>query len=1193
MKTFFGLLFNRWTLLAVLLALALLVLWYVGPLVAIGEWRPLDSATSRWVATAVLLLAVALIVGWQMWQSRRGNRKVVDQLMAGPAGGPAAAAESADMVAVRERFETALKTLRNARFGVDGASATAKPTLWQRINKSLGGRFLYELPLYTIIGAPGSGKTTALRNAGLRFPLADQMGDQAVRGVGGTRNCDWWFTDAAVLIDTAGRFVTQDSDAANDKATWGGFLQMLKKARPRQPLNGVLVTVSVSDLIAKSAADRARHAQAVRARVQELHEQLAVRFPIYLLVTKCDLLAGFAETFASLDKDQRAAVWGYTVPLDGVSAQEALAGEFELLVQRLNNGLIDRLQTEADPQRRHRIYGFPSQFVQLREVLQEFVQQVFSPSPFEARPMLRGVYFVSGTQEGSPIDRVLGAVARRYRLEQAMLPPQLASGRSYFLQRLLGEVVFAEHGIAGTNRRWERRRGALALAGYVGLGLLSVGVAGFWGFSFSNNKAYVEQVSARVETVRKGVQEAPNPASSDLRPVLEALDATRSLAQAGEGDGKAPMSLGFGLYQGRKLDQAARIAYERMLTEAVLPRVAMRVEEQLRAGDQPESQYEALKTYLMMYDPSRFDASALKRHIENDWEARLGRELSGPQHEAMSRHLDALLALGATVSPLKQDKALVDATRARLAAVPFAQRVYNRMLQQSVSSEFPEFTVAKAGGGNAALVFVRAGGAPLNRGVPGLFTYVGYYKGFQKNVDEITRQLADEAPWVLGTPASEAKGPQALLAGSKLVDDVRRLFLLEYRDRWKAFIADVRMAPVTSISQSVERTRFLAAPDSPLVPLLKAMSRETTLLAGDGIAGVAGQAIGKAAEDLKSKVFGSFGARAPTTGAPSERIESIVDNEFEPLRRMVTAPEGGKAPIEGVVARLGELQVLLTAVDSAVKGGGTPPSSPLPNQLKAEAANAPEPVRSILDNLGSTSAKVTLMQQRENLSRDVRAQVGEFCNQALSGRYPFDPSSTREVTQADFATLFGPGGKFDQMQQKLAPFVDTSTKPWSFRAVEGTPLGTDAGTLPSFQKAQTIREVFFSAGATASTRLEMVPVEMDPTLKEFVLDVDGQIVRYAHGPAIPTTVQWPGPRGTNNVRVMVQPAGPTGMYEQGPWALFRLFERVSFVPGKDREKYRAQFDIDGRKVLFDINTSSVRNPFRLQELRTFSCPNGL
>jgi type VI secretion system protein ImpL len=116
---------------------------------------------------------------------------------------------------------------------------------------------------------------------------------------------------------------------------------------------------------------------------------------------------------------------------------------------------------------------------------------------------------------------------------------------------------------------------------------------------------------------------------------------------------------------------------------------------------------------------------------------------------------------------------------------------------------------------------------------------------------------------------------------------------------------------------------------------------------------------------------------------------------------------------------------------------------------------------------------------------------------------------------------------------------------------------------------------------------------MDASLREFVLDVDGQIVRYAHGPQIPATVQWPGPRGTGVVRVMVQPAGSTGMVNDGSWALYRLFERVSFAPGSEREKFRATFDIDGRKVVFDITTSSVRNPFRLSELRSFSCPNGL
>jgi type VI secretion system protein ImpL len=234
------------------------------------------------------------------------------------------------------------------------------------------------------------------------------------------------------------------------------------------------------------------------------------------------------------------------------------------------------------------------------------------------------------------------------------------------------------------------------------------------------------------------------------------------------------------------------------------------------------------------------------------------------------------------------------------------------------------------------------------------------------------------------------------------------------------------------------------------------------------------------------------------------------------------------------------------------------------------------------------------MQLRESLSREVRAQVGEFCAQAVTGRYPFDASSAREVTQADFAALFGPGGKFDQMQQRLAPYVDTSTRPWSFRPVDGTPLGTDAGTLPQFQRAAVIRETYFgAAGGAGSTRLEIKPVEMDTALREFLLDVDGQIVRYAHGPQIPSVVQWPGPKGTGVVRVMVQPAGTSGMVTEGPWALFRLFDRVSFVPGTEREKFRAVFDLDGRKAVFDITTSSVRNPFRLPELRSFACPNGL
>jgi type VI secretion system protein ImpL len=92
----------------------------------------------------------------------------------------------------------------------------------------------------------------ALLNSGLQFLLGDGKTGASVTGVGGTRNCDWWFTRDAVLIDTAGRYSTQDSDAAVDAGAWDAFLALLKKTRPRQPINGVMLTVNAFDLMQQS-----------------------------------------------------------------------------------------------------------------------------------------------------------------------------------------------------------------------------------------------------------------------------------------------------------------------------------------------------------------------------------------------------------------------------------------------------------------------------------------------------------------------------------------------------------------------------------------------------------------------------------------------------------------------------------------------------------------------------------------------------------------------------------------------------------------------------------------------------------------------------------------------------------------------------------------------------------------------------
>jgi len=289
---------------------------------------------------------------------------------------------------------------------------------------------------------------------------------------------------------------------------------------------------------------------------------------------------------------------------------------------------------------------------------------------------------------------------------------------------------------------------------------------------------------------------------------------------------------------------------------------------------------------------------------------------------------------------------------------------------------------------------------------------------------------------------------------------------------------------------------------------------------------------------------------------------------------------------------------MLNAAENAIKGGGAPQPSPVPVKLKSEAQRLPEPARGMMETLGDSSSRISQVMVRQNLGGEVRSQVGEFCQQAIAGRYPVDRTSSRDATPADFALVFGPGGKIDQLfDTKLAPYVDTTARPWKFRPVEGTPLGTDTGSLGQFQRARAIKETFFPSGPAAGLRLQIKPIEMDAALKQIILDIDGQIVRYDHGPQVPTTVTWPGPRGTTQVRVQVSPPGSGstfGSVFEGPWAILRLFERVSFepVPGSN-ERFKATFDIDGRKAVFEITAGSVRNPFRLRELNDFQCPMGL
>lgn len=622
-----------------ILAIALAGMWFGG--------RRYELPTV-WVGTAMGGTFLVFVIAWLTMkilaiQRSLSIEKKMKDAPAGPEAGVADGGDAQAMAGMQETFTKYLAALK-ASPGGKGALAT--------------------LPWYLVIGAPGSGKTTAIQESGLAFSSMGH-GLRSIRGIGGTRNCDWWFTEDAVLLDTAGRYTTQESDRKADAAAWYGFLGLLKQFRPERPLNGAIVTVSVSDLMLWNEKERIRYAGHVRMRLAELYARLGSRFPVYVLVTKADLLAGFMEFFGELDAAGRARVWGTTFAAGAEPGAEALApryaAEFAELEQRLNAFLLGRLDEERDLQRRAAIYRFPQQFHALGPLVAEFIALAFSQQQNHASTMLRGVYFTSGTQEGNPIDRVLGALARSFGLERAATEGAGATGKSFFISRLLREVIFPEQGLAADDNR---RRSWRPLA-FGALAALAAAVALAWGASYLGNRAFVAESAARAAQAKQ-LLAAAVPGGGELR-LLDALNALRDLpAGYVERESPVPASLGFGLYQGGKLGAQAERAYRSALRDGLLARAAVSLEEALRAARAREALEPALKAYLALHDPkaphSASHSAALDAAVSRLWQVPEARRAE------LRSHLHAGLQEARGDIPRPYDEALVREARARLAA---------------------------------------------------------------------------------------------------------------------------------------------------------------------------------------------------------------------------------------------------------------------------------------------------------------------------------------------------------------------------------------------------------------------------------------------------------------------------------------------------------------------------------------------
>ena len=1160
-----------------------LVIWFIGPLFVFAGWAPLEPEVARIVLFVVLVSIWALNKVRKHFKAKSENEALAEQVVQVDES----EAQSREEVALlKERLQSALGVMKEAKLGGSGES-----------------RQLYELPWYIIIGPPGAGKTTALVNSGLRFPLAERFGQDSLQGVGGTRHCDWWFTDEAVMIDTAGRYTTQDSNRDVDSAAWTGFLSLLKKYRKRRPINGALVAISVSELLGQSEAEMASHATTIRQRIQELQSQLGVRFPVYVLLTKCDLLAGFSEFFDDLRRDQREQVWGMTFERSDARDHDPIGEEFvtqwQALEARLHEHLLERLEYERAPQRRDLIYAFPQQISALGGLLNQFLSDVFRPSRYEETPMVRGVYLTSATQAGNPIDRVLGSVASSFGIRSEIQPAFSGRGRSFFLTRLMREVVFAESGLAGTNLREERRRAWLQRAAYAGcIAILGLGALA-WIVSYGSNKGFIDEVDQATVVADEELTLLVGQSQSYFT-ILPSLNEVRALPRGYlERDADVPMRMRFGLYQGRKLGGEAEQTYVRLLHNLMLPKMVYELEDALRRDvDDREWLYETLKAYLMLDNPDRYEWEHVAEWFLLDWEFNPLPNIGPVEEEELIGHLEAITQNLQTDSlPIALDEKLIEDTRAVLRRMPMAERILGRLkLEIRGSDKASDFRVDQAAGNGAEIVFTRRSGKPLSDGVNALFTYDGYKDFFRPETLRIATGLLKEQ-WVLGESETLADAAATARRIGAVVDEVEELYFTEYIDAWDQLLADIEIAGFGSAAEAAIILNEAARPASPIVKLLDAVAEETTLYrpsqneanVREGVS----RRIGQSISSRLSRATGGARIEGPDLSRDEAEAQTPVDEHFEELHRLVEGESSRQ--IDRITQLIDDVYLYVDAlsVGDVAQGGATSV-----RRLRAEARRQPSPVRGWMEALAYQSNQTGRAGASSQLTQKWVASVLPACRQLVIDRFPFDPSARRQVSLREFGRVFGHNGLVDQFfQQNLAQYIDRGRSPWRWRTSGPGAPSLSPQSAAAFEKAARIRDAYFQdGGQTPSARFDIAPSYLDDRVDSITLNLEGQRIVYRHGPIRYTSVKWPGDSDYSQVQVQISPAPPSGrstLLMDGPWAWLKLVQQATVEDDPNVSDAVLRFDIGGREARFRIRTDLPVDPFSTKLLETISCPASL
>lgn len=1166
-----------WVLALALTLILILLVWLAGPYVAVADHVLLESTVARLSATVVLVFCWGLFVA--VFYSRRKKKELADP-------------ERADAAEETARSRTALREERD--YIRDKIKSAIRIVTHSNFYGS-GSRSRYNLPWFLVIGPENCGKTSFLLNSGLQFPLNEQA-DRHLYQLRATTRCETLFANQAVFVDTPGAY-TDGRRESEPNSLWHLLLKRLFRARPAKPANGVIVCVSMRDIMDTDAARREHLARTIRERLGEVLKSLRTHVPVFLVFTKCDVVPGFAEFFAQLPRAEREQMFG--CPTEGGLSMDVakVRGEMAEMMKTLNAQIIAKIHQERDTGARGEMFRFPQELAALGPGIEDFIVEAFGPSRYHRPVMFRGFFFSSALSSQD----VLKSAARGGELAfQTGFQPSLGDyAKGFFILRLLKDCIIPEASLAGSDKEhvWAlrlRRHGPQLAAAALFLFL-----ATFLGVSFMNNYGKIDAIDAAHASFAQARASLPAPA--DARPVLPELQLLEQSLGIYNPAEDSDISLGLGLYRGHAFERAVNAAYLGELNDRLMPHVrqtaARKIEQSLSNVGELKP---ALRAYLMLCQPERVNRDFITGWLEREWSAQyLG---DAPTQAALSRHMDYLLAHG--IRPVQPDQTLLANARQALLKIPLAELAYQQMKEEAAESGKPPFTF-RASLGDSMSPF-EGDTYPI----PYLYTKAGYEEYCLERGPAIIRSLTDES-WIFGANPFTL----SVLDINKIYKDVRAMYFRDYTRYWTESVQKLAVPAPQTLAAAAKAAERLTAGVSPVTQVLREVRNNTDLIIAETEPEpVADAAMAEAQRKVARKagsVLGSQVGRAVAKSAADKVAEARAKAKAE-AQKDALAVRQYFLPLVSLIDANGNAAPALNAAHDALADAGTYLgklySSDDPGQriftalleiadgkdqtlrdLENAAARLPSPVRGWYESVPSGALRRMLVIAADTISEAYRQRVANVYNSDLKPYYPFNSFVEKEVNLNSFAAFFKAGGTLDSFYDAyLRPFINSNG---TLRSIMGRTLPLSAQALAQLTRANRVQNAFFSSGKDLGINFTLEPYALDAGMKQVTFGMGDKSISYWHGPVQGANYTWPGEGG----RAWLEMTDLNDLKKRedarGDWAVFRLLQSGTI---KKQENNTCLIEVrqNGKWSQFLIQFRNKLNPFD-PAVCSFALPSSL